>query len=185
MEAKQLSRFFNRFEDFSFFKDLSADQQTALSASIQEWEKLQSDQAVSGNAHLCKRHTRRMGLHIDEEVYNKVDPNDEYELWNAQGKLLGSSNGFYNLSSFSLEELFKKERSELFFREEKYTEQLIAAIGTTLLGHTMEQPVEIHSVMEKKVNPVRVEVAIRVLTPLRDASDKVVGVVAFLNLKKL
>jgi hypothetical protein len=132
-----------------------------------------------------QRLLNRLNLQVDRSIFTRVSKDLEFEFWTAQGKLLGSSNGFYALSSFTLEELFRKERSQLFQRDQKYTDQLISGIGLALQGTIVENPVEVHTVTEIKINPVSVSVDIKLITPLYNESGLIVGVAAFLKLKKI
>lgn len=185
MSAKKLSKFFNRLEDFSFINELPKSSRDALLASIDVWESAHFSSGTPHQVDIVRRLTDRMGLTIEDEALNKVARDWEFELWTKEGKLIGSSNGFYSLSSFSIQELFKKERAELFEREEKYTHQLLAAIGNSLAGAVQDDPVETHLVTERKINPVQVEVRIKLIAPIRDVQSEIVGVVAFLKLRKM
>ncbi|MFZ4404231.1 MAG: hypothetical protein ACOYOK_09040, partial [Pseudobdellovibrionaceae bacterium] len=48
---------------------------------------------------------RKFDCRISELVSNNIGPADEFEIWTLDGKFLSSSNQFFKLTSWSIEDL--------------------------------------------------------------------------------
>lgn len=153
-----------------------------LSETVNSWEE------KIPTVVFLKKILKEHNLTLDDEVFTFVKPDDAFELWSSDLRFLGSSLEFYTLSSFSLEELLTKEWHDLFSRDHKFTEQMLAAATSVLSGQypLLRTPVDDHCVSERKDSPVTVLVNTRLMAPIYSLdSESIVGLIAVLKFKQI
>lgn len=125
-------------------------------------------------------------LKVSPSILNRISEEDEFEIWALDGQFMASSNKFFKLTSWSIEDLLTKDRSKLFYREEKYMAQGIHSMTMIASGAPIvENPTEPHVVRELKEDPVSIFVKIDFLAPVyKEFTEEIVGILCIVNFKQ-
>lgn len=138
-----------------FFSSLSPEQRTQIIEQMQTLLEIANDlQAhnlkVTEPANLIRTFFKKFNLHAPSWVVDSVTKHDIVDVWNLDSRLIIASFNFFDICTYSLEELFCRPWSELFSREGDVHIQ-IYQLCRSLLNGEITQPVDMTYIPQHKV----------------------------------
>lgn len=138
-----------------FFTSLSHEQRTQVIQQMQTLleiaNDLQShDLKVTDPANLIRTFFKKFNLHAPAWVIDSITKDDFVDVWNFDSRLVVASFNFFDICSYSLEEIFCRPWSELFSREGDVHIQLFQ-LARSLLNGEITQPVDTTYIPQHKV----------------------------------
>jgi PAS domain-containing protein len=172
-EGVSKSPYFSR--DLPHFSKLAADEQAeavrVLGHTLEIFDEVKSaGGSLADTPQLIWRSLRRLNWTPKSDVFDKIEKGDVIEIYSTEHRGLFRNLAFYDLVSYSLEDVFARKWFELFKRDEKKTAEIFQFVDRILrdefrettapgFGHhlcyEMSSPARLHYKMSVKyVSPV-------------------------------
>ncbi len=138
-----------------FYSSLSKDQREAIIEQMKTLLEIAKDlQAhdlkVTEPANLIRTFFKKFNLHAPAWVVDSITKHDIVDVWNLDSRLVIASFNFFNICTYSLEELFCRPWAELFSRDNDIHIQLYQ-LSRSLLNGEITQPVDTTYIPQHKV----------------------------------
>jgi PAS domain-containing protein len=172
-EGVNKSPYFSR--DLPHFSELAADEQAeavrVLGHTLEIFDEVKTaGGTLADTPQLIWRSLRRLNWTPKSDVFDKIEKGDVIEIYSTEHRGLFRNLAFYDLVSYSLEDVFARKWFELFKRDEKKTAEIFQFVDRILrdefrettapgFGHhlcyEMRSPARLHYKMSVKyVSPV-------------------------------
>ncbi|WP_374033400.1 hypothetical protein ACES2I_11460 [Bdellovibrio bacteriovorus] len=128
-----------RDSSLQFFNSLTPSQQERAYKTLRDYVDI-CESALTEHASLrdserfCRRALERWGLSVASDFFLTVKPEDCVEIYTDEGFQIFRNLRFFELSSYSVEELYCVEWWKLFGRDPQVTEKLFSMCLQTLQG---------------------------------------------------
>lgn len=187
MEAEILSKYWEREVSSSSLEKLSEAARRDYCYYARALAELYDSGEPILPVKLLKKVLEKFSLSIDEKIFQDFNIDDAFEIWRTDGRFVASSNQFYKLTSWSLDDLIARPRADLFQRDEASQRSLDESIMKACVsGACVNDSCPPHIVYERKVSSVAVEVALKSVAPVRSLeTDEICAVLAVVRFKKL
>lgn len=138
-----------------FFSNLSKEQCSQiieqLKVLLEITEEMQAQQIkVTDPANLIRVFFAKFDLHAPNWVIDSITKHDIVDVWNLESRLIIASFNFFDICSYSLEELFCRPWAELFSRDTDIHIQIFQ-LCRSLLNGEINQPVDMTYIPQHKV----------------------------------
>lgn len=138
-----------------FFSNLSPDQRTQIISQIKTLLELSEDMQahnlkVTEPANLIRAFFKKFNLHAPTWVVDSITKHDIVDVWNLDSRLIIASFNFFDICSYSLEELFCRPWAELFSRDTDIHIQIFQ-LCRSLLNGEITQPVDMTYIPQHQV----------------------------------
>lgn len=138
-----------------FYSSLAADQKKLIIGQLQTLLEIAQDlQAhnlkVTEPANLIRTFFKKFNLHAPAWVVDSITQHDIVDVWNLDSRLVIASFNFFNICTYSLEELFCRPWAELFSRDNEIHIQIFQ-LCRSLLNGEITQPVDMTYIPQHKV----------------------------------
>lgn len=141
----------------------------------------------TSNLVFLKNLFNRSGFKIDPSFWETLNQDHDFELWSANLEFLVGCQRFIAISSYSIDELLSTPWSDLFTREDKYTQMLISGFRTAMEAKLpVLDIVPFHLVQEtKSESKVAVMVSVKAMFPIfrKDKPNSPVAICALTLLR--
>lgn len=138
-----------------FFSGLSKDQRAQIIGQMQTLLDIANDlqahnMKVTEPANLIRTFFKKFNLHAPSWVVESITKHDIVDVWNLESRLIIASFNFFDICTYSLEELFCRPWSELFSRDNDVHIQIFQ-LCRSLLNGEITQPVDMTYIPQHKV----------------------------------
>ncbi|WP_409477540.1 hypothetical protein [Pseudobdellovibrio sp. HCB154] len=138
-----------------FFSSLTREQKDVILEQMQTLLEIAQDlQAhnlkVTEPANLIRTFFKKFNLHAPARVVDSITKHDIVDVWNLDSRLIIASFNFFDICTYSLEELFCRPWAELFSRDNDIHIQ-IYQLCRSLLNGEITQPVDTTYIPQHKV----------------------------------
>ncbi|MCM2352584.1 MAG: hypothetical protein NDI63_03130 [Pseudobdellovibrio sp.] len=138
-----------------FFSSLTSEQKDVILEQMQTLLEIAQDlQAhnlkVTEPANLIRTFFRKFNLNAPSRVVDSITRHDIVDVWNLDSRLIIASFNFFDICTYSLEELFCRPWAELFSRDNDIHIQ-IYQLCRSLLNGEITQPVDTTYIPQHKV----------------------------------
>lgn len=138
-----------------FYSSLSFEQRQQIIGQMQTLLEIANDlQAhnlkVTEPANLIRTFFKKFNLHAPTWVVDSITKYDIVDVWNLESRLIIASFNFFDICTYSLEELFCRPWAELFLREGDVHIQIFQ-LCRSLLNGEITQPVDMTYIPQHKV----------------------------------
>lgn len=118
---------------------------------------------------------KQLGMRPPSDLMNHIDPKDHIEVYDAQGVQVFANFEFCRLIAYSIEEIFLFSWDQLFGREQKYTDLIMAAFAksVTVANGPFHPEVPRHTCWELRLQSKRQAVVdMKMFCPIFDQSGR-------------
>lgn len=145
------------FEDASlpFFSKLTPSEQQLIIDQLKNlleigWDLHSQEKKITEPANLIRTFFKKFNLHAPAWVVDSITNNDIVDVYSLDSRLIIASLNFFDICTYSVEELFCRPWAELFYREGE-THIQIYQLCRSLLNGEITQPVDMTYIPQHKV----------------------------------
>lgn len=138
-----------------FFSSLTGEQKLVILEQMQTLLEIAQDLQAHGlevtePGNLIRTFFKKFNLHAPSRVVDSITKYDIVDVWNLDSRLIIASFNFFDICTYSLEELFCRPWAELFSRDNDIHIQ-IYQLCRSLLNGEITQPVDTTYIPQHKV----------------------------------
>lgn len=151
---------------------------------LSELETLEID--ITDSSKLLKHSIEYLRFHLPPDVYNKVSPTDQFELFTSDGVPFFKSPKSNEFTSYNLDVVLSTPYNELYARDEFYQASIHRAAMQILKGEKVmiERPIPEHIAWETR-GPIKCNIRYKLMCPFYFNSSTPDGVLVVFELTKL
>ncbi|OFZ29710.1 MAG: hypothetical protein A2622_10840 [Bdellovibrionales bacterium RIFCSPHIGHO2_01_FULL_40_29] len=125
------------------------------------------------------------GLHLDSEVFEKLEDGDSIEAWTSDPRFLFAMGDFIHRTNYSYHDLATNDWAELFHRDELIQKRILRSLQTCIATNKIQENIaDWHLVSEMKTEErASCYIKIKMLAPFH--GENISGVIAIVKSKEV